>query len=84
VENGAPLAIRHPLDGGAVVDAGNIAAVKRAVYLRLAGDGGGVRIGHDDFQSRFGGIRTKRKDRKSTYPHQIGKYLDCRHTCSLR
>jgi len=28
VENGAPLAIRHPPDGGAVVDAGNIAAAK--------------------------------------------------------
>jgi hypothetical protein len=49
VENGAPLAIRHPPDGGAVVDAGNIAAGKRAVELRLAGDDAGVRIEHDDF-----------------------------------
>ena len=38
VENGAPLSIRHPPDGGAVVDAGNIAAAKRAIDLRLAGD----------------------------------------------
>jgi hypothetical protein len=30
-------------------DAGNIATAKRAVELRLAGDDGGVRIGHDDF-----------------------------------
>jgi hypothetical protein len=49
VEDGAPLAVRHPPDGGAVVDAGNIAAAKRALDLRLAGDDSGVRIGHDDF-----------------------------------
>ena len=49
MENGAPLAIRHPPDRGTVVDPGNIAAAKRALDLRLASDDGGVRIGHDDF-----------------------------------